>query len=172
MIETDINVQIKISLMSLIFSKSCEYAFQAVLFLAKKENGKPIHLLDVASSLRIPHHFLSKVLQMLTRHEIVKSYKGQNGGFELGRNASDIRLIDIVRTVDGDAFLSHCVMGFPSCGDEKPCPVHTDWKDAKGTIVRMLNEKTIEDLSKHMDDKLSLLDALNHSHAQQVVAVN
>ncbi|MBI5217027.1 MAG: Rrf2 family transcriptional regulator [Ignavibacteriae bacterium] len=158
--------------MPVLFSKSCEYAFQAVLYLAKTKNGKPIHLLDVASSLRIPYHFLSKVLQVLARHEIVASYKGQNGGFDLGRNATQIKLIDIVRAIDGEAFLSHCVMGFPSCGDEKPCPVHTDWKDAKGIIFKMLNEKTIEDLSKHIDDKLSVLEAMNQIQATEIASVN
>jgi Rrf2 family protein len=155
-----------------LFSKSCEYAFQAVLYLAKAKNGKPIHLLDVASTLHIPYHFLSKVLQTLSRHEIVTSYKGQNGGFDLGRNATQIKLIDIVRAIDGEAFLSHCVMGFPSCGDEKPCPVHTDWKDAKGIILRMLNEKTIEDLSKHIDDKLSVLEAMSKFESPTVAPEN
>ena len=147
--------------MTVIFSKSCEYALQAVLYLAKNTQRNPIHLLEIASALQLPHHFLSKVLQTLSHHEIVESRKGQNGGFELGRAASSIELNDIVKAIDGDAFLAHCVLGFPQCGDEKPCPAHSYWKEAKEIILKMLHEKTVDDLCRNMDDKLDLLQMIS-----------
>jgi hypothetical protein len=36
----------------------------------------------------------------------------------------------------------------------------------------MLNEKTIEDLSKHIDDKLSVLEAMNKFQSPNVASVN
>ena len=140
--------------MPIIFSKSCEYGLQATLFIAKKENGTPIHLREISKALHIPHHFLSKILQTLARHEIVHSHKGQNGGFELGRQASNITLNDIVKAIDGEAFLAHCVLGFPECSDDRPCPVHAYWKEAKKIVLTMLCERTIDDLSQSIDVKL------------------
>lgn len=147
--------------MSIIFSKACEYGIQAVLFLAMKKNGSPIRLKDISSALRIPHHFLSKILQTLERDEIVISRKGLNGGFELGREPSKIHLIDVVRAIDGEAFLDHCVLGFPRCGSQNPCPVHSLWKESKEIILGMLHNNTIEALSKSLGKKIDLIEKLS-----------
>ena len=144
--------------MPLIFSKSCEYALRASLYLAQQ----PRHVLlrEVSERLNIPHHFLSKILQTLTRADVVTSFKGANGGFTLTRPPKDIRLIDIVRAVDGERFLDECVLGFPGCGDATPCPVHSQWKRAKEIILVMLHKKTLAELSKELDPKLSLIAKL------------
>ena len=143
--------------MSVIFSGTCEYALQATLFLAKHASDEPMHLQDIASALRIPRHFLSKILQRLTHCKIVRSYRGKQGGFKLVRNVSSLKCIDIVRAIDGDTFLDQCVLGFPGCADNHPCPLHSHWKEAKQIILAMLSEQTISDLSKEIDVKLALL---------------
>ncbi|MBI4418795.1 MAG: Rrf2 family transcriptional regulator [Ignavibacteriales bacterium] len=146
--------------MSLIFSKSCEYAIQATLFLAAKQTSTPILLRDISDALSIPHHFLSKIFQQLTREHILESHKGSSGGFELSRPPNQITLHDIIRAVDGGEFLSNCVLGFPQCGDDNPCPVHDQWKNAKAMILAMVDMKTIRELSKELDGKLNLIDHL------------
>ncbi|MEW6510383.1 MAG: RrF2 family transcriptional regulator [Bacteroidota bacterium] len=146
--------------MSLIFSKSCEYGLQAVLYLARQTGEQPVLLRDIADRLDIPYHFLSKVLQTLTRDGIVVSFKGTNGGFLLGQSPTDIALIDIVRAVDGDKFLDNCVLGFPACADRTPCPVHDQWKRAKEIILAFLRKKTLAELGKELDPKLNLIQKL------------
>lgn len=143
--------------MSIIFSKSCEYALQAVLYLARQPEGSPAHLREIANDLNIPYHFLNKVLQTLTRERIVVSRKGANGGFALGRSPKEITLIDIVRAVDGESSLDGCVLGFPACGDRTPCPVHDQWKRAKEVILTMLQKKTLAELGKGLDGKLEFI---------------
>jgi Rrf2 family protein len=131
-----------------------------VLYLAKVSNGQPVLLKDISETLHIPHHFLGKVLQILTRNGIVVSKKGQHGGYELSGDASKITLMDIVKAIDGDSYLSKCVLGFPGCSDENPCPVHTSWGQSKKLILEMLNNKTIEKLSKELDGKLDQLNLM------------
>ena len=147
--------------MPLLFSRSCEYALQAVLYLAQESQGKPVVLQEISTALNIPYHFLSKVLQVLTRDGIVSSYKGPNGGFALGRAASEISLVDIVRAIDGEAFLEGCVLGFSSCSEESPCPVHHSWKQAKEIMHEMLRDKTIAELSAELKPKLTLIEQLS-----------
>ncbi len=141
--------------MSLIFSRSCEYALQAVIYMARVENGKPVHLRTISDAMSIPHHFLGKILQILTRDDIVQSTKGANGGFKLGRNASEIRLLEIVHSVDGATSLDKCIMGYPECVDDKPCPLHDQWKKSKETIIKMLRETTIDKITEGLDSKLA-----------------
>jgi Rrf2 family protein len=142
------------------FSRSCEYALQACLYLAQQKDGNFALLREISERLNIPHHFLSKVLQTLSRSGVVVSLKGANGGFSLARPPKEIKLIEIVRAVDGDTFLEECILGFPGCGDKNPCPVHTQWKRAKEIVLNMLNEKTLAVLGKELNPKLNLIARL------------
>ncbi len=153
--------------MSIIFSKSCEYGLQAVLYLSHRPDDSPAFLRDIAQDLNIPYHFLNKVLQTLTRDHIVVSHKGSNGGFALARSPKEIHLLDIVRAVDGDSFLDGCVVGFPGCGDENPCPVHPQWKKAKEMILTMLQKKTLAELGKGLNLKLDHIISGSRDNARQ-----
>lgn len=143
--------------MSIILSKGCEYALQAVIFLATQSSNTPITQREISEALNIPRHFLGKILQLLARHQIVISYKGKTGGFVLGRPAKDIFPFHVIKAIDGANFLDQCVLGFPRCDDDCPCPVHDEWKRAKEIINQMLRNKNIEQLSKKIDIKLKFI---------------
>ncbi len=143
--------------MSVMLSKGCEYALQALIYLATQPKDIPVLQRDISTALNIPPHYLGKVLQLLSRHQIVISQKGKSGGFLLGRSSVDLTPNDIIEAIDGSTFLDDCVLGFPGCGDENPCPVHSQWKKAKGIIIQMLKNKNIEQLGKEVDVKLDFI---------------
>jgi Rrf2 family protein len=143
--------------MSVMLSRGCEYALQAVIYLAAQPQDSPVLQRDISKALNIPPHFLGKVLQLLSRHQIVISQKGKSGGFLLGKSPDDITPNDIIEAIDGSTFLDDCVLGFPECGDENPCPVHPQWKKAKGIISQMLKNKNVEQLGKEIDVKLDFI---------------
>ncbi len=144
--------------MPIIFSRACEYAFQAVLYLASQPQDRPILQRDISRALQIPPHFLGKVLQSLSRRQLVVSRKGKSGGFILGRSPKDISLYDILEATDGAACLDGCILGFGECGDENPCPVHFQWKESKQILMGMLKNKNAEELSREIEVKLQLLN--------------
>lgn len=139
--------------MPIIFSKSAEYATQAVLYIAHHASNNPILLREISDSLNTPHHFLSKILQLLARDGIVISHKGSHGGFNLGKRPEEITLGDVIRSIEGDSFLHGCVLGFPSCDKDNPCPVHPLWREAYKIILEMLDGKSIDELSKGISNK-------------------
>ena len=102
----------------------------------------------------VPKEFVSKVLQTLTTNGIIYSRKGKNGGFSLAKNPADIRLIDIVLAIDGLEIFHKCVLGFPGCSVEKPCPVHDKWGKLREDTYKMLSEETLEDLRDKTKSKI------------------
>jgi Rrf2 family transcriptional regulator, iron-sulfur cluster assembly transcription factor len=136
--------------MSLIFSRQCEYALQAVVYLALKENGKRVSIKDLAKRLSIPYHFLGKIMQDLTRKGLLVSEKGPRGGFALAKPASEITLFDIVNAIDGSDFVRTCVMGFPECSKKYPCAIHAKWENLRDGVYAMLVSKSIEEVAKEM----------------------
>ena len=133
----------------MLFSRSCEYAIQAVLYLTVKGDSKtPIHLRAITNDLRIPHHFLSKILQALSRNEIITSFRGSKGGFVLARHPSQITLLEVAAAIDGKSFLDRCVLGYAKCSEEDPCPAHKEWSPVKVLFHSMIDKTTFEKLGK------------------------
>ncbi len=141
--------------MPIIFSRGCEYAFQAVLYLGLKAHNGPIHQRDISRALNIPPHFLGKILQLLSHRGLIISQKGKTGGFLLGRSPKDISLYDIVEALDGTEFLDACILGFRECSDENPCPLHFQWKEAQRIIIQMLRSGIVDELSKQIELKVN-----------------
>jgi Rrf2 family transcriptional regulator, iron-sulfur cluster assembly transcription factor len=136
--------------MSVIFSRQCEYALQAVLYLALKQEGEMTSIKELANKLEIPYHFLGKILQDLTRKGLLKSLKGPTGGFALGMHPKDITLFHIVEAIDGAGFTRSCVLGFPECSGENPCAVHEKWSSLRDGIYAMLVTRNIAQLARDM----------------------
>ncbi len=137
--------------MSLIFSRQCEYALQAVLYLALKPSGQMSSIKEMTKKLDIPYHFLGKILQDLTKKGLLTSLKGPSGGFALGMSAKDITLFHIIDAIDGADFTRTCVLGFAECSGKNPCAVHDKWGALRDGIYGMLVSKNISQLAKEMD---------------------
>jgi len=136
--------------MSIIFSRQCEYALQAVLYLALRGDGERISIKELTKALDIPYHFLGKILQDLTKKGLLTSLKGPTGGFALAMPAAKITLFHIVDAVDGAAFTRTCVLGFPECSGKNPCAVHDNWAKLRDGMYAMLVSKNIGQMAKEM----------------------
>lgn len=133
--------------MSLIFSRQCEYALQAVMYLALRPQRDMTSIKVLAKKLDIPYHFLGKIMQDLTRKGLLISLKGPTGGFALGMPAKDITLFHIVEAIDGVDFTRQCVMGFPECSGKNPCAVHEKWASLRDGVYEMLVSRNIAQMA-------------------------
>jgi Rrf2 family transcriptional regulator, iron-sulfur cluster assembly transcription factor len=136
--------------MSIIFSRQCEYALQAVSYLALQPAGKKTPIRELSRKLKIPYHFLAKILQDLTYKKLLVSQKGPSGGFALALSSDKITLFHIVEAIDGSGFANKCVMGFPECSSKSPCAIHKHWDKTRKGIYSMLVSENIADMAKAM----------------------
>jgi Rrf2 family iron-sulfur cluster assembly transcriptional regulator len=136
--------------MSTLFSRQCEYALQAVLYLAAKQKGGMFSIKELASILGVPYHFLAKILQQLAHQGLLRSNKGKWGGFAFAKPANRITLLHIIEAIDGEDFLRDCVLGFPNCSSENPCSLHELWSKSRDSILHALSHKTIDEMAKSM----------------------
>ena len=136
--------------MSVLFSKQCEYALQAVTYLALRRDGEMTSIRELTKKLGIPYHFLGKILQDLTYKGLLVSQRGPTGGFRLGMPAKEITLFHIIEAIDGVAFMNNCVLGFPECSGKNPCAVHDKWGNIRETIYSMLVNKNISQIAREM----------------------
>ena len=129
------------------FSRACQYALQAVLYIALQAKEKSVvSLKEIVESQDVPLHFVSKILQTLVKNKILTSTKGPNGGFALNIPADKLTLLEIVSVIDGMDIFERCGIGLKSCSDKTPCPIHHDFKVVKTKIRDLLSKKTIKEL--------------------------
>ncbi|WP_219225255.1 RrF2 family transcriptional regulator [Pedobacter antarcticus] len=135
-----------------IFSKTCEYAMRAVFFIAHRtaEGGK-VGIKEIAEGIDSPEHFLAKILQDLSRRNIVKSAKGPNGGFYMDNISLKRRLSEVVEAVDGNGLFTGCGLGLHYCSETNPCPLHNEFKVIRNQIFNMLQNTTIEDFNEDLN---------------------
>src|SRR3569833_3551198 len=87
-------------------SAKADYAIRALVELAA-DSGRPLACESIAASQRIPFRFLKAVLRDLRRVGLVRSQRGCEGGYWLGRPAAGITLADVVNAVDGELMTVH-----------------------------------------------------------------
>lgn len=130
-------------------SNSSKYALKAVLYLAVNSSGRQkILAKDISGPTNIPKAYLSKVLQELSRHNIVSSVKGPGGGFYLSDENINTPLMKIIQVIDGDNRLNSCMLSLQDCDAEHPCPMHDLVGNTKVNFVKNLEQNTVGDLVK------------------------
>lgn len=140
------------------FSKTCEYAIRALIFIAQKSKDRSrISIKDISSGIDSPEYFIAKILQNLSRKGFVQSAKGPNGGFYMDDANLEQSVADIVREIDGDKLFSGCGLGLKECSEDHPCPIHNDFKHIRQEIKDMLDNSKIEMFVKNLDLKLTFL---------------
>ena len=117
--------------MTALFSKKCEYALQALLYMAEFRDAGSLPAEHIANHLNLPREFISKILQSLTKSGIVISQRGKTGGFKLARAPERIKLMEVIADIDGTAIFDACLIGQPDCSPAAPCPVHATWSELR-----------------------------------------
>lgn len=131
------------------FSKSCNYAIKASIFIARNSlEEKKVGFVDIAEEINSPQAFTAKILQTLVKSEIIKSSKGVNGGFYIPKNKIvTTYLSQIVTAIDGNSILNGCGLGLDQCSKKQPCPVHDKFKSIREDIKQMLRKTNLKELA-------------------------
>jgi Rrf2 family protein len=122
------------------------HAVRAMVALARLPEGAFAGAASVARDIGAPPNYLSKLLQSLAREGLVRSQKGQGGGFRLARDPRQISLLDVVQPIEPVGRWSGCVLGHRECSDDTPCAIHHRWKHVRMAYLRMLAVTTVADL--------------------------
>ncbi len=138
------------------FSNSCEYGLRAIIFIAQQttQNNK-VSLSTISEEINSPQAFTAKILQKLTRNNIVKSIKGPYGGYEIEKDKLEtITLSDVVVIFDGDTIYTGCGLGLTQCNAKSPCPMHHKFIKIREELKIMLENTTLLGLLHDLDSDL------------------
>ena len=124
--------------------KDTQQALRALSALARHD--EPVAIGQLAKETNAPGPMLSKVLQRLAKQKLVLGRPGPGGGYRLARPAEEISLEEVVRTFEGPAFGTTCLMGHESC--EVDCPLHATWETFMRDLKEFLKDKSVADFAE------------------------
>ena len=141
------------------FSKACEYGIRASTYIALKSlEGTRVSLKEIAEKIDSPVAFTAKVLQQLSKNQIVDSVKGASGGFQITKaNINQIKLAQIVFAIDGNNVYEGCGLGLKKCNANEPCPVHDKFVQIRGDLKNMLENTSLYDMTIGLEEGLTSL---------------
>ena len=129
-------------------SQTADYALTAVVYLVDHP-GEPSTIQQIAAETQVPAGYLSKVMQTLARQGIVRSQRGQGGGFTLAKAPEDLSLLEIVQAVDPIRRFHHCPRGRKD-HQESLCCLHSRLDRAAAEYERALRETFMADLAENV----------------------
>ena len=122
-------------------SSRCEYGCRAVLELALHgQADTPMPASAIAEKRAIPEKYLVHILLQLKRAGIVRSVRGSQGGYMLGKAPDDISLCAVVEAIDG-TILSPLPINDAAGADLLPT-----WESVAAEVRRVLEGISIRDI--------------------------
>jgi Rrf2 family protein len=130
-------------------TKKADYGLMALKYLAEHPDLSALSAKEVADAYGIPAQLLAKILQLLTKHGLLRSHAGMNGGYALARDAREISAYEVILAIDGPFFITSCVKGAKSCDLTPSCTIKEPLARVNETIAGVRKSISIQDLAEH-----------------------
>ena len=127
-------------------SKLTDYATAVVLFLQEGENLQSTDSIATGVGLEVPT--VSKVLKLLTKANILSSFRGVNGGYKLVKSIADVSLYDVIAAIEGGTAITECTKTDSLCSQEQACDTRSGWQQVNDDIKNILLKMTIQRMAE------------------------
>jgi Rrf2 family iron-sulfur cluster assembly transcriptional regulator len=128
-------------------STKAQYAVRALVSLNLSNTGEPVSIKDISERENISLNYLEQLFVKLRRGEIVRSIRGPGGGYMLARPAADIRVDQIIDTVEETLVPVSCMDADGNCKCTTECATQAVWQGLGSQIRNFLASMTLEDLT-------------------------
>ncbi len=145
------------------------YALRTMIDLAVNETGIPIPLKDIASRQNISLKYMEQIISLLIKAKLVKSVRGNNGGYLLAKPSMQYTAGDILRAAEGDMSPIACIkQNHSNCDLADSCGVLPFWFGLNKVINGYLDSVTLSELARQAKElHATCADSSAHSTKHQ-----
>lgn len=135
-------------------STKAQYAVRAMVSLNLHADGDPVSIRDISAREQISLSYLEQLFVKLRRGGIVDSVRGPGGGYVLARPAAQIRVDEIIDSVEETLVPVSCMDDQGRCLCPDQCVTHGVWHGLAAGIRQFLSSMTLDDLTRDARGKL------------------
>lgn len=130
----------------MLITRECDYAVRIVRALS---NGEKLCVNQICEKEDLTPAFVYKILKKLEKKEIVKSFRGSNGGYALKRSINDITLLDVYLAVEPDFYMIECMNPEKACihnQSDSSCKVHRELYRIQQWLAKELSAHSLGEI--------------------------
>lgn len=125
-------------------SAKARYALRILLDVAANASSdSPRTGAAIAKAQQISEKFLSRIVVTLREKGLLRSVRGNVGGFRLAMSPDDISLLDIVEAMQGPLAILDCLAPGTSCPRARACLARRVWADVNASFAASLAEVSL-----------------------------
>jgi len=136
-----------------------EYGLRCLLRLAREGEGGSLTIPKISQKEGISNFYVAKLMRILRRGDLVKSVRGQAGGYALARPADKIVVGEALAILGGrlydPAFCEEHSGSEISCANSVDCSVRSLWRAVQQVIDQVLSRTTLKDLLSNEEEMSS-----------------
>ncbi|HHT09353.1 MAG TPA: Rrf2 family transcriptional regulator [Atribacter sp.] len=130
-------------------STRARYGLRLLVDLAEHSGKDPVKLKDISQRQGISLNYLRQLIMPLESNKIVRSIRGNRGGYLLGKKPEEINLLDIMNLLEGPIDLVDCVHNKNLCQISDTCPTRKIWVEISEKMEQSLVQKSLKDLMEN-----------------------
>ena len=133
--------------MTVRLSTRSRYGLRAMVSIARGAR-EPVTAERLAQCEDVSKKYLDRLLNKLRSGGMLSSIKGKGGGYILARPAGEIRVSDIVCTLEDGLCLVPCADDPAACAKSDTCPSRQVWIETAAVMKKALSGITLADLAR------------------------
>lgn len=123
------------------------YALRLMMDLATAQNDSPVSLKEVAKRQGISIKYLEQIISVLNKAGYVKSIRGAQGGYVLGKEPNAYTVGMILRVTEGSLAPVACIEGDASdCEKVNRCAAAMLYRKINDAVNSVVDSLTLQDL--------------------------
>ncbi|OUX37494.1 MAG: hypothetical protein CBE33_03085 [Candidatus Pelagibacter sp. TMED273] len=127
-------------------SKKVEYALISISHIKTSNIDKPISVRQISSKYNIPNELLAKILQTLSRVQILESIKGPKGGYKLKSTFKDLSLVEFIEILEGPFGIADCMID-TKCSQLLNCNIINPMDKINSKIYKVFSDIKLTQLT-------------------------
>jgi FeS assembly SUF system regulator len=127
-------------------SRLMDYSVVILRHLAQKKET-PASARDLAFVSGLPLPTVSKLLKVMSKHQIVAAKRGSTGGYELALYPPNLSLLRLIEIIDGPPATTACMTTKKdSCQIHPKCTQRQAWQMVQHKVTQVLSQISLHDL--------------------------
>jgi len=129
------------------------YSLDMLLDLAEHKNDGFVSLKDISERQGISRKYLEQIVTLLSRPDILRTNRGNKGGYMLAKEPNKYTVGQILRITEGGLYPVSCLEDDPNrCERSGYCKTLTVWRGLEKAINKYLDSITIQDIIDNFKD--------------------